>query len=75
MPGFNGAGPRGQGPQTGRGMGPCGGGMGCGRRFGGWFNQTPQTPQLTVDDLKNQKQFLQNELKAIDTEIANNKNK
>ena len=34
MPGFNGTGPQGQGPMTGRGLGPCGGGMGYGRGFG-----------------------------------------
>jgi len=50
MPGFNQTGPQGFGPGTGRGMGPCGGGMrrqgynagrGMGRRFGGTrVNQT-----------------------------------
>ena len=40
MPRFNGTGPMGQGPRTGRCMGPCGGGMsngfwnGMDRRFG-----------------------------------------
>ena len=34
MPKFDGTGPQGQGPRTGRGMGPCEGGMGCGRGFG-----------------------------------------
>ncbi|HOR57784.1 MAG TPA: DUF5320 family protein, partial [bacterium] len=32
MPRQDGTGPTGQGPMTGRGMGPCGGGMGYGRR-------------------------------------------
>ncbi|MFZ5392415.1 MAG: DUF5320 family protein [Patescibacteria group bacterium] len=34
MPNFNGMGPNNQGPMTGRGMGPCGGGYGMGRRGG-----------------------------------------
>ncbi|MEA2112952.1 MAG: DUF5320 domain-containing protein [Patescibacteria group bacterium] len=34
MPKFDGTGPLGQGPRTGRGMGPCGGGMGRGCGFG-----------------------------------------
>jgi len=29
MPRFDGTGPTGQGPMTGRGMGPCAGGYGC----------------------------------------------
>ncbi|MEA2020639.1 MAG: DUF5320 domain-containing protein [Patescibacteria group bacterium] len=34
MPGFDGTGPRGEGPLTGRGLGPCGGGLGFRRGFG-----------------------------------------
>ena len=34
MPGFNGTGPRGMGPMTGRGMGPCGRGFGRGMGYG-----------------------------------------
>lgn len=30
MPAFDGTGPRGQGPMTGRGLGPCGRGLGLG---------------------------------------------
>jgi hypothetical protein len=37
MPRFDGTGPRGQGPRTGRGLGSCGYGMGYGRGSGrGW---------------------------------------
>ena len=42
MPGQNGTGPLGKGPQTGRGMGPCGGGVakGTSQRTGaGWFGR------------------------------------
>jgi len=34
MPRLNGTGPMGQGPRTGRGLGPCGGGYGYGRGYG-----------------------------------------
>lgn len=34
MPRFDGTGPLGQGPMTGRGFGPCGFGLGWRRRFG-----------------------------------------
>jgi len=34
MPGFNRMGPLNQGPMTGRGLGPCGGGRAYGRRTG-----------------------------------------
>lgn len=37
MPGFDGTGPRGEGPLTGRGLGPCGRGLGWRRSFGRWF--------------------------------------
>ena len=39
MPGFDGTGPMGQGALTGRGLGPCGGGMAYGRRGGGGFGR------------------------------------
>lgn len=37
MPGFNGTGPLGLGPGTGRGLGPCGAGMGWRRGYGRWW--------------------------------------
>ena len=43
MPGFNGTGPQGAGPMTGRGMGPCGNGRaagpGAGRGLGRGFGR------------------------------------
>jgi len=39
MPGFNGTGPQGAGSMTGRGLGPCGGGMAYGRRLGRGFGR------------------------------------
>ncbi len=34
MPNYNGTGPQGTGPGTGRGLGPCGAGNACGRGYG-----------------------------------------
>ncbi len=77
MPGFNGTGPLGQGPLTGRGLGPCGGGMaygrtgwfgrgfGYGRGFGRGFGYGYYQPTKTeeVSNLKSYIQSLENELK------------
>lgn len=37
MPGFDGTGPLGWGPMTGRGLGPCGRGMARGRGYRGFY--------------------------------------
>ncbi len=72
MPRLNGTGPMGQGPMTGRGMGSCGGGMGCGQGFGRRFSGFMGSFQKpAVEDLKAQKEYLKNELNALDQEIAN----
>jgi len=70
MAGQDGTGPNGQGPMTGRGLGPCGGGMrrGCGRGFGRGFGfrakyATPIT--LTKDE---EKKILEAELKDLEVE-------
>ena len=70
MPNMNGTGPQGMGAMTGRGMGPCGGGMrrGCGRGFGRGFGfrakyATPIT--LTKDE---EKKILEADLKDIEVE-------
>ena len=39
MPGFDRTGPRGEGPMTGRGLGPCGRGLGFRRGFGRRFGR------------------------------------
>ena len=63
MPKFDGTGPQGQGPRTGRGMGPCGGGRGCsfgqgtGRRF---FSKKEESEMLDTEVKE-----LEAELKAI----------
>jgi Family of unknown function (DUF5320) len=75
MPNFNGTGPRGEGPMTGRGMGSCGGqtrgrGQGCGRGFGfrRFFSQKEE-----VEDLKTYQEDLKAELKAVEEELKNDK--
>lgn len=60
MPRFDQTGPMGYGPRSGRGMGPCGEGMGRGfgyRRF--------YTKKEELEMLKEEAEDLENELKAI----------
>lgn len=75
MPGFDQTGPRGQGPLTGRGFGPCGLGLGWRRRFGpgrgmgryfGW--QWPQSEKEQVEALTEYKKALKEELEDVDKE-------
>jgi len=63
MPRFNGTGPMGQGPRTGRGLGPCGGGYGFGfRRF--------ISPKNELAALEDEEKMLEEELSAIREEKA-----
>ncbi|MFA5034102.1 MAG: DUF5320 domain-containing protein [bacterium] len=75
MPNFDGTGPAGMGPMTGRGYGPCGFGLGWRRRFGagrgmgryfGW--NWPQTPQDQKKALADYKKALEEELEDIKKE-------
>ena len=81
MPRGDGTGPNGQGPMTGRGMGFCAGfnvpgfvnsGFGGGRGFGrgrGFASQmTQQVPTQVVTE-KQEKQFLEQDLKALKEEM------
>jgi hypothetical protein len=75
MPRFDGTGPLGFGPGTGWGMGPCGGGIGWGRRisrgFGngyGW--RSFLTKKEETETLKDEADILENELKAIKERLA-----
>lgn len=86
MPGFDQTGPAGNGPGTGRGMGPCGSGMafrrgfsqgfgrgfGRGRGFGVGFGPGSYGNYLEPEPLSKeaQKQLLEAELKRIDVEKA-----
>jgi hypothetical protein len=78
MPNFDGTGPMGMGPMTGRGLGPCGGfasrgwGMGWRRGFGrgrglgrffGWGG--PQTQKEQLKALAEYKKALEEELEDL----------
>ena len=77
MPALDKTGPQGQGPMTGRGLGPCGQGLkrglGRGRGFGrglgryfGW--NAPQTTEDRKKDLTEYKKALEEELEDIKKE-------
>ncbi|MCL5431833.1 MAG: DUF5320 domain-containing protein [Patescibacteria group bacterium] len=81
MPRFDKTGPQGQGPMTGRGMGPCGGGhgmrMGFGRcrgygrglgRYFGW--NAPQTKEEKIEDIQAYKKSLQEEMEDVEKELV-----
>jgi hypothetical protein len=88
MPRFNGTGPLGYGPVTGRGLGPCGAGMGwrkgLGRGYGrgfGWRNfggyyptQTP-TKKEETNMLSEEAEALEEELRAIKSRLEELKGK
>ena len=59
MPGFNGMGPRGNGPQTGRGNGRCGNGQNRGQGFG-------QNAPQSSDDLKKEIKTLQDRIEKLE---------
>ncbi|MFH1967645.1 MAG: DUF5320 domain-containing protein [Patescibacteria group bacterium] len=72
-------GPQGQGPMTGRGLGPCGRGqkMGFGRcrgygrglgRYFGW--NAPQTKEEKLEDIEAYKKALQEEMEEVEKELA-----
>jgi len=72
MPRFDGTGPMGLGPMTGRGLGPCGLGLGWRRRFGmgrglgryfGWV--WPRTEKDQLKALAEYKKALEEELEDI----------
>lgn len=74
MPGMNGTGPRGMGPGTGRGAGPCcgsfGRGMGARMRGGGWrsFFAWPRrrwTKEEEKEVLKEEEKELKRELEEV----------
>jgi hypothetical protein len=72
MPGRDGTGPMGQGPLTGRGLGPCGRGLAFRRGFGrgfGWrrFLDEPVFEPITLTK-EEQKKILEEELKEIEAE-------
>jgi hypothetical protein len=70
MPGQDGTGPLGSGSLTGRGLGPCEGGMargrGCG--FGRGFRRFSAQRQIVGFTKEEEKKILEAELKEIDLE-------
>lgn len=72
MPRLDGTGPRGMGPMTGRGLGPCGYGYGRGRGMGyglPWsYRQPTVTEEKTIvqDDIA----ALKEELKAAEERLS-----
>lgn len=77
MPGFNGSGPIGTGPATGRGFGPCGLGLGWRQRFspgrgmGRYFGWNwPQTKEEQKKALTDYRQALEEELEDVKKEEA-----
>ena len=77
MPRKDGTGPMGQGPKTGKGMGNCGGdkGLGWGRGHGcgcggGYFGRMFYTKEERNELLKDRKETLENELKAVNEELG-----
>ena len=65
MPGQDRTGPMGQGPLTGRGLGPCGGGFRCGVGRGFKRMQFMQPRVITESE---EKEMLNRELKVIEEE-------
>ena len=74
MPGYNQTGPQGRGPMTGRGLGPCGRGMGLGRGYGQGYGRFAGRSYLTkgeeVEDLEGEAKDLEADLKALKERIA-----
>lgn len=75
MPNFNGTGPLGQGPGSGWGRGPCGGGMarrrGWGRGwFGGFFGQPKMTEKEEAEMLSEEAKALEQELEEVKTRLS-----
>jgi len=70
MPKLDGTGPMGQGPMTGRGFGPCGGGarrgLGCRRGFG--LGRFFYSPKNQIQALEDEEKMLEEELKIIKEE-------
>lgn len=74
MPGYDQTGPRGQGPMTGRGLGPCGGGFrrgfGCGRGYGRFVNRAYLSKQEEIEELEEEAGAMESDLKALKERIA-----
>jgi hypothetical protein len=74
MPKYDGTGPRGMGPRTGWGMGPCGGGYGWGRGMGmGMRSGYGRFWRMDKEDkkamLQEEAKYLKEDLKEIEKEL------
>ena len=67
MPRFDGSGPMGYGPMTGRGFGPCG--RGFRRGYGRGFYPRAPTKAEEKRFLEDEKKALQEDLKQIDAKL------
>lgn len=75
MPKYNGTGPAGRGPGTGRGMGPCGGGTARGRRDAGrgqgvGWRRFLRNPFNSATSEKEEAEILEEELKDIKSRLS-----
>jgi hypothetical protein len=70
MPKLDGTGPMGQGPMTGRGLGPCGGGMRRGCWGGGFGFRRFISPKNELAALEDEEKMLEEELSALREEKA-----
>lgn len=80
MPRQDKTGPMGMGPMTGRGMGPCGAGMGYGRqaggrglgfrRFWGYYPTAAPSKKEEAEILARDAELLEEELKNIKARLA-----
>lgn len=72
MPRFDKTGPRGLGPGTGWGMGPCGGGMGWRRGYGRFMRKWGGVSLWSMSG-KEEKDMLKDEIKALEEELGDAK--
>lgn len=74
MPALDQTGPTGQGSMTGRGLGPCGGGIGrgfgCNRGRGKFAGRTYLSKNEEIEELEEEAKILENDLKAVQEKLA-----
>ena len=70
MPRFDQTGPQGRGPMTGRGLGPCGRGMGRGGGYGRYAGRTYLSKTEEIEDLEEEAKDIEADLKALKERIA-----
>ena len=78
MPFRDQTGPMGQGPMTGRGLGPCGGGMGYGRGYGrgmGWRRWVQPTAREEKEMIQEEMSVLKEQMKILEDRFKELKNK